>query len=57
LDIDKGGEGDEKLMENVVFSRFKYKDEYEKFKFIVNGIGLLMALLNIVINSRWVWVD
>lgn len=57
MDIDKGGEGDEKLMENVVFSRFKYKDEYEKFKFIVNGIGLLMALLNIVINSRWVWVD
>ncbi|OXA52810.1 transmembrane protein 120 homolog [Folsomia candida] len=32
--------------------KFKYKDEYEKFKFIVNGIGLLMSLSNIFINSR-----
>lgn len=36
----------------LVDFRFKYKDEYEKFKFIVNGIGLLMSLINILINSR-----
>jgi len=33
--------------------KFKYKDEYEKFKLTVNGIGLLMSLINIaLVNSR-----
>lgn len=29
-----------------------YKDDYEKFKLILNVIGLSMALLNLVFNYR-----
>jgi len=32
--------------------KFKYKDEYEKFKFVVNGIGLLISVVNLLANSR-----
>jgi len=32
--------------------KFKYKDEYEKFKFIINGIGLTISIINLVVNSR-----
>lgn len=32
--------------------KFKYKDEYEKFKFIVNGIALFVSIVNIFMNSR-----
>jgi len=32
--------------------KFKYKDEYEKFKFVINGIGLIISLINLVVSSR-----
>jgi len=32
--------------------KFKYKDEYEKFKFIINGIGLIISVINLIANSR-----
>jgi hypothetical protein len=32
--------------------KFKYKDEYEKFKFIINGIALFISIINIFMNSR-----
>jgi len=32
--------------------KFRYKDEYEKFKLIINGIGLLISIGNIFMNSR-----
>jgi len=32
--------------------KFRYKDEYEKFKLIINGIGLLISICNIFMNSR-----
>jgi len=37
------------------FFRFKYKDEYEKFKFVINGIGLTISVINILANSRYVF--
>ncbi|XP_055298145.1 transmembrane protein 120 homolog [Sitodiplosis mosellana] len=33
-------------------SKYQYKDDYEKFKLILNGIGLFMAILNLSYNSR-----
>jgi len=32
--------------------KFKYKDEYEKFKLILSGIGFIMAVLNYFIRFR-----
>ncbi|CRK96466.1 CLUMA_CG009889, isoform A [Clunio marinus] len=32
--------------------KVRYKDDYEKFKFILNCIGLLMSFLNLLINYR-----
>lgn len=32
--------------------KVRYKDDYEKFKFILNIIGLTMAVLNLLINFR-----
>lgn len=34
-------------------SKYQYKDDYEKFKLILNGIGLFMAIINLSHNSRW----
>lgn len=34
------------------FLRFKYKDEYEKFKLILSGIGFVMAILNYCVRFR-----
>lgn len=36
----------------IFLNRFKYKDEYEKFKFIINGIGLTISIINILANWR-----
>lgn len=33
-------------------SKYQYKDDYEKFKLILNGIGLFMAIINLSFNSR-----
>lgn len=33
-------------------SKYQYKDDYEKFKLILNGIGLFMAIINLSYNSR-----
>lgn len=32
--------------------KVRYKDDYEKFKLILNGIGLLMAIINLLFNNR-----
>jgi len=32
--------------------KFRYKDDYEKFKFVINGIALFISTANIFINSR-----
>lgn len=32
--------------------KVRYKDDYEKFKLILNVIGLLMAFLNLFFNYR-----
>ncbi|XP_058826547.1 transmembrane protein 120 homolog [Topomyia yanbarensis] len=32
--------------------KVRYKDDYEKFKLILNVIGLLMSFLNIIVNYR-----
>jgi len=34
------------------FIRFKYKDEYEKFKLILSVIGFVLSVLNLLINVR-----
>jgi hypothetical protein len=32
--------------------KVRYKDDYEKFKFILNVIGLFMSILNLLVNYR-----
>jgi len=32
--------------------KFKYKDEYEKFKLVLSGIGFIFAVTNLLINAR-----
>lgn len=32
--------------------KVRYKDDYEKFKLILNGIGLVMACVNLLVNFR-----
>lgn len=32
--------------------KVRYKDDYEKFKLILNVIGLVMAFLNLLFNFR-----
>ncbi|XP_037049254.1 transmembrane protein 120 homolog [Bradysia coprophila] len=32
--------------------KVRYKDDYEKFKLILNGIGLFMAIINLLFNNR-----
>lgn len=32
--------------------RFKYKDEYEKFKLVLSVIGFILSVLNLVTNIR-----
>lgn len=32
--------------------KVRYKDDYEKFKLILNAIGLVMAILNLLFNNR-----
>lgn len=34
--------------------KVRYKDDYEKFKLILNVIGLAMSFLNLIFNNRWV---
>lgn len=34
--------------------KVRYKDDYEKFKLILNVIGLIMAFFNLIFNYRWV---
>lgn len=36
----------------IVF-RFKYKDEYEKFKLVLSVIGFVLSVLNLFTNIRW----
>lgn len=36
----------------ILSFRFKYKDEYEKFKLILSMIGILMAVLNFSVRFR-----
>lgn len=36
-------------------SRFKYKDEYEKFKLILSIIGFALAVINLCVRFRWVF--
>lgn len=36
----------------IIYYRFKYKDEYEKFKLILSMIAVIMALLNFLIRFR-----
>lgn len=38
-------------------AKVQYKDDYEKFKLILNGIGLFMAIINLSFNSRLVELD
>lgn len=39
-------------VKQLLFFRFKYKDEYEKFKLILSAIGFLLSLANLCINLR-----
>lgn len=32
--------------------KVRYKDDYEKFKLILNGIALVLSVLNLLFNSR-----
>ncbi|KAJ8890553.1 hypothetical protein PR048_010062 [Dryococelus australis] len=32
--------------------KFRYKDEYEKFKLVLSGIGFVMSVVNLLINVR-----
>lgn len=32
--------------------KVRYKDDYEKFKLILNGIGLILASVNLLVNFR-----
>lgn len=32
--------------------RFKYKDEYEKFKLVLSVIGFVLSVLNLFTNVR-----
>jgi len=32
--------------------RFRYKDEYEKFKLVLSVIGFVLSLLNLLLNVR-----
>jgi len=32
--------------------KVRYKDDYEKFKLILNVIGLIMAFFNLIFNYR-----
>lgn len=34
------------------FPRFKYKDEYEKFKLILSVIGFCLSVINLITNVR-----
>lgn len=36
----------------INFFRFKYKDEYEKFKLILSVIGFVLSVINILTNVR-----
>lgn len=35
--------------------KVRYKDDYEKFKLILNGIALVLAIINLIFNSRYVF--
>lgn len=37
--------------------KVRYKDDYEKFKLILNVIGLFLSFLNIVFNYRYDSID
>lgn len=41
-----------KYSSTYVFFRFKYKDEYEKFKLILSGIGFILSVVNLTTNIR-----
>lgn len=32
--------------------KVRYKDDYEKFKLILNGIALVLSVVNLLFNSR-----
>lgn len=32
--------------------KVRYKDDYEKFKLILNGIALVLSVINLLFNSR-----
>lgn len=40
------------LKEIYFVRRFKYKDEYEKFKLVLSVIGFVLALINLLTNVR-----
>ena len=37
----------------IIAFRFKYKDEYEKFKLVLSVIGFVLSVLNLFTNIRW----
>ena len=37
---------------NLFSTRFKYKDEYEKFKLVLSIIGFMMSLINLLTSYR-----
>lgn len=43
----------------VCLSRFKYKDEYEKFKLALSSIALILSVINLIAGLRYyiaVWL-
>ncbi|XP_008482156.2 transmembrane protein 120 homolog [Diaphorina citri] len=32
--------------------KFRYKDEYEKFKLVLSVIGFMLSVLNLLVHSR-----
>lgn len=44
------------LMVCLICFRFKYKDEYEKFKLILSVIGFLLSVINLFTNIRWAYL-
>lgn len=39
----------------IFYYRFKYKDEYEKFKLVLSIIGFVLAILNMLSRIRYVF--
>lgn len=39
-------------MKNTIIFRFRYKDEYEKFKLVLSIIGFFLSLMNLLTKKR-----